>query len=265
MCQSRVWQLNVKKNYHAMDYKTFIFNFNDLKLNALQIEAVLGYQEGEDRQLVTGIIEEILAESQEISNIKAEYKVFNNFQFFNDTRSVEINQIAFGIKKIVFGQLKKSDSVAIFLCTAGAEIGNRSKKAMQERDFLKGYIYDVVGSEIVEAAGDLMQADLERSMNGEGKKITNRYSPGYCGWDVAEQHKLFQLLPANWCGISLTPSALMDPVKSISGIIGIGRDVKNNPYTCRMCDMGDCVYRRVREKTGTVLRAKGAVEEGMSK
>jgi hypothetical protein len=231
-----------------MDYKTFIFDFKDLNLKASQIETVLGYQEGEDRQLVTGMIEEILAESQLISNIKAEYKVFNNVQFFNDTRSVEVNQVSFGVKKIVYGQLKKSDSVAIFLCTAGAEIGIRSKKAMQERDFLKGYIYDVVGSEIVEAAGDLMQADLERSMNGEGKKITNRYSPGYCGWDVAEQHRLFQLLPSNWCGISLTASALMDPVKSISGIIGIGRDVKSNPYTCKMCDMKDCVYQRVRNR-----------------
>jgi hypothetical protein len=231
-----------------MDYKTFEFDFKDLNLKTSQIETVLGYQEGEDRQLVTGMIDEILSESQLISNIKAEYKVFNNVQFFNDTRSVEINQICFGIKKIVYGQLKKSDSVAIFLCTAGAEIGIRSKKAMKERDFLKGYIYDVVGSEIVEAAGDLMQADLERSVIGEGEKITNRYSPGYCGWDVAEQHKLFQLLPSNWCGISLTPSALMDPVKSISGIIGIGKDVKNNPYTCRMCDMKDCVYRRVRNR-----------------
>jgi hypothetical protein len=231
-----------------MDYKTFIFEFRDLNLKASQIEAVLGYQEGEDRQLVTGLIEEILEESQEISNIKAEYKVFNNIQFINDTRSVEINQISFGIKKIVFGQLKKADSAAIFLCTAGAEIGIRSRKAMQERDFLKGYIYDVVGSEIVEATADLMQADLEKAMIGQGVKITNRYSPGYCGWDVAEQHKLFQLIPANWCGISLTPSALMDPVKSISGIIGIGTDVKSNPYTCRLCDMKDCVYRRVRDK-----------------
>lgn len=230
------------------NYKTFSFDFKDLKLKTSQIEAVLGYQEGEDRQLVTGLIEEILAESQEISNIKAEYKVFNNIQFITDTKSVEIDQINFGIKKIVFGQLKKADCVAIFLCTAGAEIGIRSRKAMQDRDFLKGYIYDVVGSEIVEAAADLMQDNLERTMIGEGKKITNRYSPGYCGWDVAEQHKLFQLIPANWCSISLTPSALMDPVKSVSGIIGIGTEVKSNPYTCRLCDMKDCVYRRVRDK-----------------
>jgi hypothetical protein len=230
-----------------MANSTYQFDFKDLKLNSSMIETVLGYKEGEDREIVTSLIKEILIESQEISDIKAEYKVFNDVQFDNETRSVEINNIAFQIEKIVFAQLKRSDSVAIFLCTAGDEIGIRSRKAMQGRDFLKGYIYDVVGSEIVEAAADLMQADLEKTLHDSGEKNTNRYSPGYCGWDVAEQHKLFQLIPENYCGIKLTPSALMDPVKSISGLIGIGKNVRHNPYTCGLCDMKDCIYRRARE------------------
>jgi hypothetical protein len=212
------------------------------------IEAVLGYKDGDDRELVTGLIEETLKESEAISKIKAQYAVFNDISFDEKTRCVFIHKIRFEIKKIVFGQIKKSDTLAVFLCTAGEEIGIRSRKAMQERDFLKGYIYDVIGSEIVEAAADLMQSDLEKTIVASGEKITNRYSPGYCGWDVAEQHKLFQLMPENFCGIKLTPSALMDPVKSISGIIGIGKNVRNNPYTCRLCNQEDCVYRSVREK-----------------
>jgi cobalamin-dependent methionine synthase I len=155
----------------------------------------------------------------------------------------------FHIKKIVFSQLKKSEAIAIFLCTAGDEIGRKSRQAMQERDLLRGYIYDVIGSEIVEAAADMMQGELEKSVALSGRKLTNRYSPGYCGWDVAEQNKLFRLIPDNYCGIRLTPSSLMDPVKSVSGFIGIGEHVKSNPYTCKMCEMKDCTYRRIREKT----------------
>jgi hypothetical protein len=170
-----------------MNDKTYNIDFRDLKLNSSVIETVLGYKEGDDRELVANLIEEVLNESQGISNIKAEFRVFENVQFDKETRSVTINDINFQVKKIVFTQLKKADSVALFLCTAGAEIGLRSKKAMQETDFLKGYIYDVVGSEIVEAAADIMQADLEKMILEKGEKITNRYSPGYCGWDVAEQ------------------------------------------------------------------------------
>ena len=230
-----------------MENKTYQFYIKDLKLTASQIETVLGYKDGEDPGLVTHLIEEILTECNEISNIKAEYRVYKGIQFDNESKSITINNIRFEIKKIVYGQIKKSDSVAIFLCTAGAEIGIRSREAMHDRDLLKGYIYDVVGSEIVEAAADLMQADLERYMQLEAKKITNRYSPGYCGWDVAEQHNLFDLLPENFCNVKLTPSALMDPIKSVSGIIGILENVKSNPYTCKLCDLKDCNYRKARD------------------
>ena len=227
--------------------KTFDFEFKELNLNASMIETVLGYKEGEDRGLVTSLIKELLTESCEISNIKSQYTLFDDIQFDNIGKSIEINKISFQIKKIVYGQIKKSDSVAIFTCTAGEEIGIKSRKAMQERDFLRGYTYDVIGSEIVEAAADLMQADLERTMLNSGSKITNRYSPGYCNWDVAEQHKLFKLIPDNYCGIKLTQSALMDPVKSISGIIGIGKNVKFNPYICSTCNQAGCVLRRTGE------------------
>jgi hypothetical protein len=230
-----------------MTGSTYQFDLKDLKINSSTIEAALGYREGEDRELVTNLIEEILTDSHKISIIKAEYRVYTDVRFDNETKSITINNVKFQIKKIVFGQIKKSDSVALFLCTAGAEIGRRSREAMRDRDLLKGYIYDVVGSEIVEAAADLMQADLERNMLKIGKKITNRYSPGYCGWDVAEQHNLFELFLENFCNVKLTSSALMDPVKSVSGIIGIGENVNFNPYTCRRCDMKDCVYRRVRD------------------
>lgn len=230
-----------------MENKTFKFDFRDLHLKRSEIETVLGYQEGDDRQIVSGLIEELLYEAQDITDIKAQYSIFTNLRFHPDNKSVTIDKINFGIEKIVYSQLKKSESMAVFLCTAGPEIGIRSRRMMQERDFLKGYVYDIIGSEIVEAAADLMQADMHKNFLEAGNKITNRYSPGYCGWNVAEQHKLFQLIPGNHCGINLTESALMDPVKSISGFIGIGKDVKNNPYTCRMCSQDDCAYRRARE------------------
>jgi hypothetical protein len=230
-----------------MTNKTFQIDFKDLNLSISQIENVIGFNEGDDRKFVNDIIEELLKEAEEICSIKAQYSIFENLEFENTDKSVKISNVRFQIKNIVFSQIKKSDSAAVFLCTAGAEIGMRSRKAMHERDLLRSYIFDVIGSEIVEAAADIMQNELEKAAIASGKKITNRYSPGYCGWDVAEQHRLFRLMPDNFCGIRLTESALMDPVKSISGIIGIGENVRLNPYTCNMCDMKDCIYRKAKE------------------
>jgi hypothetical protein len=192
------------------------------------------------------LIDKVLKEAETDFKIKAEYRVFPVTKFNDNDKSVEINNIVFNLKKIVFGQIKRSDSIAVFLCTAGAETGIRSRKAMREGDLLTGYIYDVIGSEIVETAADLMQDSLREVIENDGRKITNRYSPGYCDWDVAEQHKLFQLMPDNFCGIRLNVSALMDPEKSISGFIGIGKNVRYNPYTCGLCDMQDCIYRKLK-------------------
>jgi hypothetical protein len=229
-----------------MIYKTFQFDFDDLKLTVSQIEKVLGYSDERSEVHFSDLIGKALKEASEVCTIKAEYRVFNDIILNDFDKTVSVNEITFDIKKIVFGQLKKSESAAIFLCTAGEEIGKMSRRAMKSGDLLEGYIYDVVGSEIAEAAADIMQTRLEKSMASAGLKITNRFSPGYCGWNVSEQHKLFQLLPGTYCGIRLTDSALMDPEKSISGIIGIGEKVRHLPYTCTLCDMKDCMYRRTK-------------------
>jgi hypothetical protein len=127
-----------------MERKNFRFDFNELKLSVSKIESIIGYNEGDDRKFVIDLIEEILNEAREICTIKAEYAIFKDVSFDNALKSVVINGVSFDVKKIVFGQIKKADYAALFICTAGEEIGNRSKAAMKERDFLKGYIYDLV-------------------------------------------------------------------------------------------------------------------------
>jgi hypothetical protein len=232
-----------------MQTSTFKISFSDLKLNVPQIEQVMGYKEGESQETIFELIHKLLKETESSCNIKAEYRVFPVEKFDDLEKSIQIHGLVFDLKKIVYSQIKKSERIAIFLCTAGQEIGMRSREAMKEGDLLTGYIYDVIGSETVEAAVDLLQNNLQETASAEGRKITNRYSPGYCGWDVAEQHKLFQLMPDNYCGIKLNDSALMNPEKSVSGFIGIGEQVRYNPYTCRLCDMKDCIYRKLKDKS----------------
>jgi hypothetical protein len=227
-----------------MKNAVFQFDFGDLNLTASQIESIMGYSDGEAERHFHELIAETLDLASKICTIRAEYRIFSDVKFDDKAKSIEVGDESFDIGKIIFGQIKKSTSVALFLCTAGEEISQLSKKAMTGKDMLGGYIYDIVGSEIAEAAADLMQNALEKAIAPEGLKMTNRFSPGYCGWNVAEQHKLFMLIPGTWCGIRLNQSALMNPEKSVSGIIGIGADVKHLPYTCSLCDMKDCIYRR---------------------
>jgi len=227
----------------------FQFNFKDLKLDVVQIEQLMGYKEGESHETISELTGKLLKEAEMLCNIKAEFRIFPLGDFIDPEKSIVLNGLVFNVKKIVYGQLRKAESIAVFLCTAGPEIGIRSRAAMNEGDLLTGYIYDVIGSAIAEGAADLMQSNLQEAVFVESKKITNRYSPGYCDWDVAEQHKLFQLMPDNYCGIKLNDSALMNPEKSVSGFIGIGEQVRYNSYTCGLCDMKDCIYRKIKDKS----------------
>ena len=227
-----------------MTNKSFQYNLKDLRLNRSMIDDILGYRDVESMELVSEIVDEVIGEAEIICEIKAEYRIFERVEFINDLKVVKVNDIEFNVNKIIYGQIRKSELIVIFLCTAGEEICLRSRKLMKEDDLLLGYIYDVIGSEIVEAAADKMQDELEEMMHASGKGITNRYSPGYCGWDVVEQQKLFHLMPNNYCGITLSESSLMYPFKSVSGFIGAGNNVKRLPYACHLCDMEDCIYRR---------------------
>ena len=171
------------------------------------------------------------------------YAITDSINWDKSNLSILVGNVTLSIHKIIYQQIKKSNSVAIFVCTAGKKITDRSKEFMRDGDLLKGYVYDLFGSIVVESAMDIIQDSLQKEMTMLGLKITNRYSPGYCGWEVAEQKNLFSLLPEHFCGIELTSSCLMQPTKSVSGIIGIGDSVKLNRYLCNICDATDCLYK----------------------
>jgi len=203
----------------------------------------MGYSPGTAPEPLTDLIAEVSDELMPLGDVKAEYIIFNRLSSDPDNKSIEIEGVVFEVKPVIFSQIKKAERAALFICTAGAEVGIRSRASMKDGDLLRGYVYDVIGSEVVENAADRMQEELRLTVAGEGLNITNRFSPGYCGWDVAEQHKLFSFFPENYCGITLTESALMNPVKSVSGLIGIGREVRYAPYQCHLCEDKNCIYR----------------------
>ena len=208
----------------------------------------MGYQKGTAPEPVTLLINETREELLPLGDIRAEYRIFQEISCRREEKTLQIEGVTFNVKPIIYRQMKVAEEAALFICTAGPVIGEMCSISMKSGDLLKGYVYDVIGSEVVEAAADMMQEELRKSMAASGEEITNRFSPGYCGWDVAEQHNLFSFFKDNFCGITLTDSALMKPVKSVSGVIGIGRNVRFTPYQCKLCEDKNCIYRNRKPK-----------------
>jgi len=75
---------------------------------------------------------------------------------------------------------------------------------------------------------------------------TGRYSPGYDDFDLEIQPELIAVLDAQRkIGLTCTGSLILLPRKSVTAVIGFGRDLTKQPNACERCDLrGRCEYRK---------------------
>jgi hypothetical protein len=229
-----------------MNIESFQYNLKDLNLDPVAIEHFMGYKPGEAPSPFPDLIREVLSEIPPFCDIRGGYRWFDKLELKKQPYRILLEDQTFYVERIVSRQLINSERAVLFICTAGKGIGEWSKKLMREGDLMKGYVVDVIGSEIVDTAMDRIQDALEEKMKTKGMGISDRFSPGYCGWQVSEQPKLFSFFPPDFCGVRLTESCLMDPIKSVSGIIGIGKELERKGYLCSFCEMKNCIYRTKR-------------------
>jgi hypothetical protein len=224
-------------------YKTFRMDFGELDLNPAIVEDYIGFIPGSSPDPFPEIIEDILATAGKTISPMGGYAVFDNIIVDPANNKIAVQDIVFASEDIVTNHMVKAESLAVYACTAGDEITRMAAEYNRNGSPVHAYIADSLGSIIVERAMDIIQEHLKSTLAEKGLQITNRYNPGYCGWETREQKLLFSLLPDSFCGITLTDSLLMKPIKSVSGIIGIGKNVTYDHYTCNYCKDINCPYR----------------------
>ena len=228
--------------------KEFQYSFNELGIENSDIAELMGFEDGIIPEPFPELIEYALNHAPSICNIRGGFRIFNHDETGIDKQTIRICDQVFNPSKIVLTQFKNASSFALFICTAGAEISQHSREVQSNGDPLLSFVFDVIGSVTVEKATDKIQKELETESQKTGLNISDRYSPGYCEWSVAEQQKLFTLMPDNFCGVSLSESSLMTPIKSVSGIIAIGRNLKQMGYQCHWCTEKNCIYGKIKRQ-----------------
>jgi hypothetical protein len=225
--------------------KFYKLNFSELTIDNSDIGKLLGYPEGEMPVHVKETLNDILAEAQNHLDIRGGYVIKDILEMDSKKGILKLEESTFFPGKTICHNLKGSEKLICFICTAGEGITRWASETM-DVDPLKFYMIDMLGSIVVDSAMDIIESKMEEDILPTGKKITNRYSPGYCGWKLIEQKELFRLFPEGFCNIELTPSSLMLPLKSISGIIGTGQNAEKRDYDCQICDFKNCIYRDLR-------------------
>jgi len=227
-----------------MEPKIFNFTFKDLNISKEELVKLLhGGVEDESQQFYIDILEQEVLHLINYSGIQGGYVETDDITFDAGNKTVKVLSHEFKVGNIVFNELKSSDKIIVFTCTAGKPICDYAKQEYKT-DVLKGFLIESLANVIVETAMDKIQDLMREEYRSRNLLISNRFSPGYCSWNVSEQHKLFQILPKNFCGVSLTESALMQPIKSISGFIGVGEKIKYNHYKCKFCTQKQCIYKK---------------------
>lgn len=146
----------------------------------------------------------------------------------------------------IAGFLKPAMRVAVFVVTVGDALERVAQEAMDAGRTLEGFTLDAVGSAAADAATDALAEHLTWHEAGPDESLTPPFSPGYCGMSIDQQAPLFSIVDGRAVGVELLPTMVMRPIKSVSGLLGIGpaEAVMVHGVPCQWCDLDDCKMRR---------------------
>ncbi len=148
----------------------------------------------------------------------------------------------------------KASYLALFAFTLGAEICLKIEAELHSHNFALGYMLDAISSyctdKASEVAEEIFLEHLAAKGEGDDSMRALLYSPGYCGWHISGQQKLFEYLQPEEIGIHLNESFMMAPLKSITGVLTAGKkdihSFKNNFLFCKDCRTFNCRARIAR-------------------
>lgn len=144
----------------------------------------------------------------------------------------------------------RADALALFAATLGPAVDAAIRERFRAGDAPFGWCLDAFASAAAERMGDRV-GDCYRLALGESEPPPALrvlpYSPGYCGWNVSGQAALFRELSPIEIGVTLSARCLMQPIKSVSGLLVAGSPDAHVfrpsfPF-CEPCLTKDCCRR----------------------
>ena len=217
-----------------------------LTIDKQQIMSQIGYDDNyEPSAKIQSLVDDYIDNYHNLIESSYSYVI-------KDTKSVRRNQISiedsiFLESGILARLLERCEKVAIFALTIGSHLEEMVAYLAENGLILQATVLDAIGSGAAEQLAAYVEDSIRKLVGSRGFVISRRFSPGYCDWDVSQQEMVFKAIEKKTVDIHLTNEYLMIPRKSISGIIGIGRDndAIENYNPCKTCLKADCPGRRI--------------------
>jgi hypothetical protein len=144
----------------------------------------------------------------------------------------------------------EASGLVLGIVTIGLPLERWAAELMTTGQATRSLLLDAAGSAAVEEAADRLGAiiggDSAADARSAAAHVSCRVSPGYGGWPIRSQQSLFSVVPHRDAGVTLLPSMMMVPRKSISFAMWLGAD--RRPVAglsgCARCELEQCRYRR---------------------
>ncbi len=138
---------------------------------------------------------------------------------------------------LIIQHLARAEAVMLILCTIGRDLDDTVSSVFKS-DPMLALALDGVGSAAVENLALQACNYFEQQANEAGMKTTMPLNPGMVGWPVdVGQPQIFSLLDCEEIQVTLTDAWMMVPNKSLSMVLGIGKDVTAIGSACEYCTM----------------------------
>lgn len=145
-------------------------------------------------------------------------------------------------------------SAVLLAVSAGRECEEHARALWEQGRPDEYFFLEIFGSAVVEDLVARTSGRICDLAGPQGLMAIRHYSPGYTGWDVAEQNKLFHLISQGMSGsfpgpLEVLSSGMLRPKKSLLAVFGlaptngqVAPDARATP--CENCGFSPCRYRR---------------------
>ena len=214
-------------------------------------EAVLLSQGIPKNAEIKGVIQELLTEAIAIFSAKAQPIGILSEVSIKEFRGIFNGKGQNAPDPVLQNIFPRAESLALFALTMGSQVSDSIEDCFKKDDFALGAMLDSVASLGAEnSVGEYEKYFLKVPSNAKNASTAMHvlgYSPGYCGWHISAQEKLFTFLHPEKIGISLNDSCLMTPIKSVTGVLVKGRKeihIFNSGFSfCTVCTHKSCHQR----------------------
>lgn len=145
---------------------------------------------------------------------------------------------------LIAEHLPSASQVIVAICTIGPKLEQHATSVMSS-DLQLGLALDGLGSAAADTLATAACHHFEAWAQQEDFGTTIPLNPGMRGWPVNQgQREIFALLNPEEIGVKLLSAGMMMPLKSLSLVLGVGRDISVVGTPCDYCSMRErCRYR----------------------